>query len=205
MTDLALHLVQRVISPTVRCATGYAACRGASGYCSATRRRLCAAVVSAFVKELSRSLKRRVKSPLELRSVADAHTGCVVSIQRTAGALRPNVHMHVLGLGGAYVRDAEECLRLHALPQPTRVDRWQRGPSHARSEVTSPVPLRGGPVPLAARAIRWRLLARATDRREQLGGYAANASASVRSSPSSGGGRPLGALVAGPSWLLHSC
>src|SRR3954471_20921381 len=40
-------------------------------------RRLCAQVASAFVGELSRSLKRRAKKELRLPSVADAHAGAV--------------------------------------------------------------------------------------------------------------------------------
>lgn len=56
------------------------------------------AAASAFAKELSRSLKRRAKQQLRLRSVDEALTGLVVVVQRTDGALRLNVHLHVLAL-----------------------------------------------------------------------------------------------------------
>jgi hypothetical protein len=46
-------------------------------------RKLCAEVVSAFVEELSRSLRFRAKHTLGLKSVNDAHTGAVAAIQRT--------------------------------------------------------------------------------------------------------------------------
>lgn len=51
-------------------------------------RGLCAEVVSAFVTELFRSLRRRAKARLELQSVARAHTGAVAAVQRTDSALR---------------------------------------------------------------------------------------------------------------------
>jgi hypothetical protein len=63
-------------------------------------KRLCARTVSAFVAELSRSLRRRAKKHLGLASVAGAHTGAVAAIQRTDSALRLNVHLHVLALDG---------------------------------------------------------------------------------------------------------
>jgi hypothetical protein len=86
-------------------------------------RGLCAEVVSAFVGELGRSLRRRAKSALALGTVADAHTGVVAAVQRTDGALRLNVHFHVLALDGVYVRDkASGRLVFHALATPTRAE-----------------------------------------------------------------------------------
>jgi hypothetical protein len=55
-------------------------------------------VLSAFVQELSRSLKRRAKQELDLATVKAAHTGAVCAVQRTDSALRLNV----LALDGAY-------------------------------------------------------------------------------------------------------
>ena len=83
-------------------------------------RKLCAEVVSAFAAELDRSLRWRAKRELGLCSVAQAHTGCVVSIQRTDSALRLNVHFHVLALDGVYVREDSGELVFHELPTPTR-------------------------------------------------------------------------------------
>jgi Putative transposase len=48
---------------------------------------------------------RRAKKELQLSSVADAHPGAVAAVQRTDGALRLNVHVHVLALDGVYLRD----------------------------------------------------------------------------------------------------
>lgn len=85
--------------------------------------RLCAQVASTFVGELTCSLKRRAKKELRLPSVADAHPGAVAAVQRTDGALRLNVHLHVLALDGVYVRDRPSGeLRFHALLTPTRAD-----------------------------------------------------------------------------------
>ena len=84
---------------------------------------LCAEVVSAFVLELSRSLKRRAKRRFGLDSVADAHTGAVAAIQRTDSALRLNVHAHVLALDGVYVREREDGpLVFLPLPTPTSAE-----------------------------------------------------------------------------------
>jgi hypothetical protein len=64
------------------------------GYDSA----LCADVMKAFEKEVSRSLRHRATEALGLRSVEEAHTGSVLFIQRFDSALRLNVHGH-LALG----------------------------------------------------------------------------------------------------------
>jgi len=66
---------------------------------------LCAQVIGAFAQELLRSLRQRAKRKLGLASVADAHTGAVAAMQRTDGAMRLNVHAHVLALDGVYVRE----------------------------------------------------------------------------------------------------
>ena len=60
---------------------------------------------------------------LGLKSIADAYAGAVAAIQRTDGAIRLNVHAHVLALDGVYVRDGPDgALAFHALPAPTRAD-----------------------------------------------------------------------------------
>jgi hypothetical protein len=120
MADTAVHLEQRVL-PAVPirhwiCSLPWGL-RALLGY----DRELCAGVVSAFVGELSRSLKRRAKRELDLRSVEDAHTGAVCAVQRTDSALRLNVHLHVLALDGVYVRDVEsKRLVFEALGAPSR-------------------------------------------------------------------------------------
>ena len=74
--------------------------------------------VRAFATELGRSLRHRAKRQLGLGSVDDALTGLVVVVQRTDGALRLNVHLHVLCLDGVYRRDGEE-LTFSPLPTPS--------------------------------------------------------------------------------------
>jgi hypothetical protein len=106
MADAAVHLEERVLPAVpVRhwiCSLPWGL-RALIGY----DRELCAQVVSTFVGELGRSLRKRAKRALGLASVAQAHTGAVCAVQRTDGALRLNVHLHVLSIDGVYVRDAE--------------------------------------------------------------------------------------------------
>ena len=107
MADMAVHLEQNVL-PLVPvrhwiCSLPWGL-RALLGY----DRTLCSEVISAFVGELSGSLRRRAKRLLGLGSVADAHTGAIASIQRTDSALRLNVHAHVLALDGVYVRETED-------------------------------------------------------------------------------------------------
>jgi hypothetical protein len=122
MADTAVHLEERVL-PCVRirhwiCSLPWGL-RALLGY----DRELCAKVVSAFVGELSRSLKKRAKRELGLASVEDAHTGAVCAVQRTDGALRLNVHLHVLALDGVYVRDTESgALVFEELGTPSHVE-----------------------------------------------------------------------------------
>jgi hypothetical protein len=83
---------------------------------------LCREAASAFAKELSRSLRHRAKRALGLSSVDDALTGLVAVVQRTDGALRLNVHLHVLGLDGVYVEDEHGELGFHALDTPSSAE-----------------------------------------------------------------------------------
>ena len=98
MTDTALNLVQGVLPMGVPvrqwvCSLPWRQ-RVLCGYDSA----LCADVMKAFEKEVSRSLRHRATEALGLRSVEEAHTGSVLFIQRFDSALRLNVHGH-LALG----------------------------------------------------------------------------------------------------------
>ncbi len=119
MVDTAVHLEQHVL-PAVPirhwiCSLPWGL-RSLLGY----DKKLCAQVVSAFVGELSRSLKHRAKQALVLDSVRQAFTGAVASISRTDSALRLNVHFHVLALDGVYVREDEGGpLVFYPLPTPT--------------------------------------------------------------------------------------
>ena len=122
MVDTAVHLEQCVL-PAVPirhwiCSLPWGL-RALLGY----DRKLCAEVASAFALELSRSLKKRAKRELALASVSQAHTGAVCAVQRTDGALRLNVHLHVLALDGVYVRDTESGkLRFEELAAPSQAE-----------------------------------------------------------------------------------
>ena len=70
-------------------------------------RALCADVLDVFIAALTRSMRRRAKRVLSLRSVDDALVGALTVIQRSDSALRVNPHFHTLALDGVYVRDAE--------------------------------------------------------------------------------------------------
>ncbi len=85
-------------------------------------RELCRDAAAAFAQELSRSLKRRAKVLLPLPRQSDALTGSMCVVQRTDGALRLNVHLHVLALDGVYTEDADGTLSFHALPTPTAAE-----------------------------------------------------------------------------------
>jgi hypothetical protein len=117
MSDSAVHLVSEVLPEVpVRhwvCTFPWGV-RAVLGY----DKELCQAAVSAFARELSRSLKRRAKRLLGLGSVEQALTGSVAVVQRTDSAVRLDVHVHLLALDGVYVEDAQGELGLHALPVP---------------------------------------------------------------------------------------
>jgi hypothetical protein len=122
MTDTALNLVERVLPDGVPvrqwvCSLPWRL-RVLCGYDSA----LCADVVKAFDKEVSRSLQHRAKQAFGLGSVEHAHTGSVLFIQRFDSALRLNVHAHLLSLDGVYVRGADGALVFHELAAPSAED-----------------------------------------------------------------------------------
>jgi hypothetical protein len=121
MSDTAVHLEAEVLPEVpVRhwvCSFPWGV-RAVLGY----DQDLCRAAVSAFVRELSRSLKHRAKARLGLSSVDQALTGSVAVVQRTDGALRLNTHLHVLALDGVYLEDEHGELRFHPLPTPTAAE-----------------------------------------------------------------------------------
>ena len=122
MSDTALLLVEKVIPEVpIRqwvCSLPWRL-RVHLGY----DRELCREVLEAFVCEVSRSLKRRAKAALNLKTAGQALTGAVSVIQRGDSALRLNVHFHVLVLDGVYVREvATGALVFHTLGAPSEAD-----------------------------------------------------------------------------------
>ena len=121
MADVAAHMVDDVFPQVpIRqwvCSLPWPL-RTALGY----DRRLCADVISAVAQALQRSIRRRSKKLLGLKSIEDALFGAVTFIQRADSALRLNPHAHTLALDGVYVRDAAGVLVFHALPAPSAQD-----------------------------------------------------------------------------------
>ncbi len=121
MSDTAVHLEQEVLPrEPIRhwvCSFPWGV-RSVLGY----DRELCRDAAAAFAQELSRSLKRRAKVLLPLPCLSDALTGSICVVQRTDGALRLNVHLHVLALDGVYTEAADGTLSFHALPTPTAAE-----------------------------------------------------------------------------------
>jgi hypothetical protein len=122
MTDTAVHLVQHVL-PEVRIRQWVCSLPWRLRYVCGYDRKLCAAVLGAFVGEISRSLRLRAKHLLGLGSVEQAHTGVVTFVQRFDSGLRLNVHLHSLVLDGVYVREpGDGPLVFHPLPAPSATD-----------------------------------------------------------------------------------
>jgi hypothetical protein len=119
MADAAAHLVEEVLPEVpIRqwvCTLPWAV-RKAAGY----KRAFCTELIEAFTGVLSGELRRRAKRAFGLRSAGEAHGGLVVFVQRSDGALRLNVHLHVLALDGVYVRNADGTLEFRVLQPPTR-------------------------------------------------------------------------------------
>jgi hypothetical protein len=124
MADVAVHLEERVL-PRVPirhwiCSLPWGL-RALLGY----DKKLCAEVVSGFMKEVDRSLRWRAKREHGLASMSQAFTGAVTAVQRTDSALRLNVHLHSLVLDGVYVHedgDARSPLEFLELEAPTHAD-----------------------------------------------------------------------------------
>jgi hypothetical protein len=125
MNDAALHLTERVI-PEVPVRQWVCSLPWQLRYVLGYDRVLCAAVLRAFAVELSASYRRRAKHEHALQSVSVLHTGSVTFVQRVDGALRLNVHAHVLSLDGVYLRKgsraAPEALSFLPLAEPTAAD-----------------------------------------------------------------------------------
>ncbi|MCZ7680805.1 MAG: transposase [Sandaracinaceae bacterium] len=118
MADLAAHLVDDVL-PEVPLRQWVCSLPWAMRCMLAFDRALCADVLAVFIAALTRSMRRRAKRILSLRSVDDALVGALTVIQRSDSALRVNPHFHTLALDGVYVRDAEGELIFHPLPAPS--------------------------------------------------------------------------------------
>ena len=87
MSDLAAHLVDEVL-PEVPIRQWVCSLPWSLRYALAYDRALCADVLDAFLGALTRSLRRRAKRELGLRSVEDARAGAVTFVQRSDGSLR---------------------------------------------------------------------------------------------------------------------
>jgi hypothetical protein len=128
MSDIAAHLVDEVL-PKVPVRQWVCSLPWRLRYVMGYDRRLCSDVLAAFIGALRRSLRRRAKRELGLRSVADAQIGAITFVQRADSSLRLNVHFHCLVLDGVYIRDEAGGLRFCELPSPTpeqvaEVARW---------------------------------------------------------------------------------
>jgi hypothetical protein len=121
MSDIAAHLMDEVL-PEVPIRQWVCSLPWPLRYALAYDRRLCADVLDAFISSLTRSLRRRAKRELGLRSVEQALVGGLTVIQRSDGSLRVNPHFHTLALDGVYVRDAQGALSFHALSAPSGED-----------------------------------------------------------------------------------
>jgi hypothetical protein len=123
MSDAALHLTERVL-PEVPLRHWVCSLPFQLRYLLGYDRELCAAVLSAFVRELSRSYRRRAKQVHGLSSIALAQTGAVTVVQRTDSALRLSVHVHTIAIDGVYVRDAADggAPRFLPLPEPSAAE-----------------------------------------------------------------------------------
>jgi hypothetical protein len=103
MSDVAAHLVDDVL-PEVPIRQWVCSLPWRLRTALAYDRRLCADVLDALVSALTRSLRRRAKKLLGLRSIEDALTGAVTFIQRSDSALRLNVHFHHLAMRSVRAR-----------------------------------------------------------------------------------------------------
>jgi hypothetical protein len=115
MSDAALHLTERVL-PEVPLRHWVCSLPFQLRYLLGYDRELCAAVLNAFVKKLSRSYRRRAKQVHGLSSIALAHTGAVTVVQRTDSALRLSVHFHTILIDGVLAPHAK--LRSLVVPTP---------------------------------------------------------------------------------------
>ncbi|HEX7480721.1 MAG TPA: transposase, partial [Polyangiales bacterium] len=123
MSDAALHLTERVL-PEVPLRHWVCSLPFQLRYLLGYDRELCAAVLNAFVKELSRSYRRRAKEVHGLSSIALAQTGAVTVVQRTDSALRLSVHFHTIAVDGVYASDAADggAPRFLPLPEPSAAE-----------------------------------------------------------------------------------
>jgi Transposase zinc-binding domain/Putative transposase len=121
IADLAAHLVDEVL-PKVAIRQWVCSLPWRLRYPMAYDRELCADVLEAFIGSLRRSLWRRAKRALRLRSLGDLQIGALTFVHRCDSSLRLNVHFHTLALDGVYVRDESGALQFHRLADPTHED-----------------------------------------------------------------------------------
>jgi hypothetical protein len=139
MADLAAHLVDAVL-PKVAIRQWVCSLPWRLRYLMAYDRELCADVLEAFIGALRRSLRRRAKRALGLRSLGDLQIGAVTFVQRCDSSLRLNVHFHTLADAAARPRRLvpRELRRLTA--HPWRRVRDARSAARPRPSVARPWP-----------------------------------------------------------------
>jgi hypothetical protein len=108
MAGVAAHLVDEVI-PEVPVRQWVCSLPWRLRYAMGYDRKLCADVLDAFIVSLCRSLRRRAKLQLGLRSVEDALSGAVTFIQRADSSLRLKRALRI-------ERDASESRRPRTIP-----------------------------------------------------------------------------------------
>lgn len=118
MSDVAAHLCDEVL-PEVPVRQWVCSFPWSIRYALGYDRQLFSDVLDAFARALARSLRRRAKKKLGLRSVGDALVGAITFVQRSDASLRLNPHLHTLALDGVYVRDVDGTLRFHELGAPS--------------------------------------------------------------------------------------
>jgi hypothetical protein len=114
MADTAAHLVDRVL-PEVPVRQWVLSLPFALRYRLAYDAPLTSAVLSAFVRTVFASLRRRARKQW---GVARGQCGAVTFVQRFGDALNLNVHFHSLLLDGVYASGPDGPLHFHPLPPP---------------------------------------------------------------------------------------
>lgn len=114
MTELAAHLVERVIS-VVPTRQWVLSLPHRLRYRLAYSHELCCAVLRVFAHALLSHYRARAKK----FGVRDGHSGTVTFIQRFGGALNLNVHFHTVVLDGVFFENAHGELHFKKLPPPT--------------------------------------------------------------------------------------
>jgi len=114
MADTAAHLVDRVL-PRVPVRQWVLSLPVALRYRMAFDAALTSAVLTAFIRALFASLRRRARQQRQIRY---PQPGAVTFIQRFGDALNLNVHFHVLALDGVYCADNPQEMSFLPLDPP---------------------------------------------------------------------------------------